>query len=441
MGARSRVMLYAIQVHPHDVRDEGAFQVAKTVRDLTGVKVIGAEAATLEERHPYPRGTLPHNPVHQVVTTEARLEVPLSAEVFAGIPVTPVLSQAARDGQDYIRELTDAAREFSLSVVPWVKALNGSYDGDVDSACVRTLSGDLVSTWLCPSRDSTEEYVRRLVRAICDRYHPMAVLIDRLRYPDWSGATVEPRRLLSCFCPACEEQMAEQGIDVPALRTLLARLADALGEARTSTVIVGNPMVQAWLRFRQGQVTKLTRGIRQEINNWSREHRRSVKLWLNLWPPAFAPWLGQDYVALGRLCDGAKHFPYHRLGGGADLSGLVCSVSEKTNSLSQDVFSTIMSLLGLNYRIPFDKFTTAGLPVGFVEQETAKAKQMFGLTPIFAGIQIWDLPESDIAPAVRAAIKGGADGIFFYCYGWATQGALSACGEAVRHFGSKPRVV
>ena len=68
-----------IQIHPHDVRDEGAEIVVANIVDRAGIKTIIAETGTLEERHPYPRGELEHNPVHKVVYTDACFEVPGSA--------------------------------------------------------------------------------------------------------------------------------------------------------------------------------------------------------------------------------------------------------------------------------------------------------------------------------------------------------------------------
>lgn len=450
-------MINAIQVHPHDVRDEGADAVVANITELAGIFVIAAETATLEERHPYPDGTLPHNPVHSVVTTSATLEVPLRPDTFAGLPVQPVMSDEAACGRDYIADLAEATagrsdrksvpgrpgisdtgqglwQQAGVTVIPWIKALNSAFKGDIERVCVQTADGDLAPTWLCPSRPESGDYLIRLVTAMCDHYRPDALLVDRLRYPDWSGAQVLPNRLFTCFCPTCVRAMDESGIDLALLRAELARLCEVgnCGAAGDEGATIGGE-ASKWLRFRQDRISALAATLQDEIRRWSREHGHDVRLWLNLWPPAFAPWLGQDYTALGRLCDGAKLFPYHRLGGGADLAGLVKAMTKSCPDEAEKVFGFLCGLLGLDYHIGFAEFCSDGLPVEFVRRETETAKAAFGSVPVFTGIQIWNLPALEIQPAVDRARAGGADGMFFYCYGWATLEALAKVGDAIRH--------
>ena len=69
--------------------------------------------------------------------------------------------------------------------------------------------------------------------------------------------------------------------------------------------------------------------------------------------------------------------------------------------------------------------------MGFVQEQTEAAVRGFSATPVFTGIQIWDIPVDDIRPAVEAAAAGGASGCFFYCYGWASLDALEEVGRIV----------
>ncbi|NLJ80082.1 MAG: hypothetical protein GX335_03545 [Firmicutes bacterium] len=151
--------------------------------------------------------------------------------------------------------------------------------------------------------------------------------------------------------------------------------------------------------------------------------------WLNLWPPSFAPLLGQDYEALGRLCHGAKHFPYHKLGGGADLGALIFALAG--DGFEEQVFQELARSLKLG-SLSFAQYLKTGLPLSFVSDQTRWGKNAFKRNKIFAGIQIWDIPHEEIGAASEAAWAGGADGLFFYCYGWATLAALGQVGEYVR---------
>jgi hypothetical protein len=422
-----------IQIHPHDVRDEGAEIVVANIVDRAGIKTIIAETGTLEERHPYPRGELEHNPVHKVVYTDACFEVPGSAVWFENLPFRPRLSPQALAGDDYIKDLAEAASARGAEVMPWVKALNAAFDGDVQEACVRTFRGEPVPTWLCPNNPWAEEYVTRLILGMLDRYPSRAILVDRLRYPDWSGATVSVERMLTCFCPHCEQAMEEAGIDVDRLKRLFEEFSkepltfmDWLKYEPTSLLI------QSWLRFRQRSISSLAEKVWNTVRRWQAQKEAKTAFWLNLWPPSFAALLGQDYASLGRVCEGAKHFPYHRLGGGADLAAFILALAGSDSAVRQEeVFRELRGLLKLG-DISFAEYRQDGLPLSFVRDQTRWGKDLFHQNKIFAGIQIWDIPVEEIRATVEAALQGGADGLFFYCYGWATLAALDAVGEIVR---------
>lgn len=419
-----------IQIHPHDVRDEGAETVVRNIVERSGIRTIIAETGTLEERHPYPRGELLHNPVHKVFYTDACFEVPDSEAWFKNLSFRPRLSPQAQAGEDYIKALRDVAPQYGAEVMPWVKALNAAFEGDCLEACVMTFSGEPIKTWLCPNNPLTEVYVKNLMIGMLERYPSRAILVDRLRYPDWSGATVSLGRMLTCFCPHCVTMMDEAGIELELLDQLITAFYEEpglfvnwRGQQREVEVLA------SWFQFRNRSITNLAEKLWEEVRNWRREARIETKYWLNLWPPSFAPILGQDYPSLGRLCEGAKHFPYHKLGGGADLSAFVRALrGEGTSTNLEDIFCQVRTLLRLD-PVTFAHYEQRGLPVSFVAEQTKWGKDAFRHNKIFTGIQIWDIPESEIQEAIQAAWDGGADGLFFYCYGWASLSALDQIGE------------
>lgn len=422
-----------IQVHPHDIRDEGPETVVRNIVERSGIRTIIAETGTLEERHPYPRGELSHNPVHKVVYTDACFEVPDSKAWFEDLPFRPRLSIQAQAGEDYIQTLREATPSYGAEIMPWVKALNAAFEGDVLEACVVTFSGEPIKTWLCPNNPLTETYVKNLVTGMLGRYPSRAILVDRLRYPDWSGSTVSLERMLTCFCPHCVRKMEEAGIDLQLLNQLMAsfssepsRFVNWSGKQREVETFA------AWFKFRQRSITNLAERLWEEVQSWRLKSGVATDYWLNLWPPSFAPLLGQDYQSLGSLCEGAKHFPYHKLGGGADLSAFVRALRSEESAVSlEDVFHELRTLLSLD-ALSFAEYEQKGLPVSFVAEQTKQGKKAFLDNKIFTGIQIWDIPDSEIQAAVKAAEDGGADGLFFYCYGWASLSALDRVGELIR---------
>jgi len=424
----------AIQLHPHDVRDEGATRTVENILKRAKIHTIIPETATLDERHPYPRGILPHNPLHDVVNTKALLEVPLPKDYFSNLQFSPVQSKKAQSGNDYIGKLITVANKYGISVIPWVKGLNASFEGDISSFAIQTIQGKIVSTWLCPSKSKTVEYVIQLLKGIVGHYSSQAVMLDRMRYPDWSGDKVRPERMLTCFCPKCEKGMEEYGIDLALLKNELNKILSAyhqnpekLLDLQISTE--GKIEIKKWILFRQENITRLTTKVSNSLRRWSEEVGVGKKFWLNLWSPSFAKFLGQNYNSLAEICDGAKHFPYHRLGGGADLAGLVKELAGEDEDLQEKIFNLVIKILGLPYDLSFKKFKDIGLPVEFVARETSIAKEQFKDKPIFSGIQIWDVPENDIIKACKAANEGNTDGYFYYCYGWAPFKALDVVGK------------
>lgn len=429
-------MVYAIHVHPHDIRDEGAERVVENITELGKIRTIIAEATTLEERHPYPDGVLPHNPRHSVVVSQATLEVPLSDRLFSELPIQPLPSARVLAGDDYIGSLRKASAVQGAAVIPWVKGLNGAFSGRIEDFSVRTLDGEPVPTWLCPSRPESLEYITSLIKGILDRYPSEAILLDRMRYPDWSGANVRPERMLTCFCDSCCRMMKDEGIDLALLKGVLDNLLkrpEGLGERFHNLSGAELNEIKKWLAFRTSLITRLVDRVSTQVRLYNLNRHVDTKFWLNLWPPSFAWLLGQDYQALGKLCDGAKHFPYHRLGGGADLKGLVEALAIHGDSDAQEkTFQMIMELLQIPYALSFEKFKNLGFPADFVGRETGIAKQAFGPgKQIFSGIQIWNTPMEEIDKACDSAIRGHADGFFFYCYGWAELKALKAIGRII----------
>lgn len=422
-------MEITIQVHPHDIRDEGAQTVVKNIVELAGIKTIIAETGTLEERHPYPTGELPHNPVHKVVVTDACFEIPDSSPWFANLPFKPRLSQEATTGNDYIAELI-ARSKHKAQVLPWVKALNGAFEGDLKDAAIIAYNGEIVQTWLCPNSPLTETYVQQLILNITERYRSQAILIDRLRYPDWSGARVSLERMLTCFCPHCIKKMKEKQIHVSLLKSLLERVHEDPSLFLRWEKQKGKEyrLLAEWFRFRMASISALASRLWVSFQ----DKYPNVTYWLNLWPPAFATMLGQDYESLGKVCHGAKHFPYHKLGGGADLSALVdCLYAAKTTLSKEQIFQELARLLDLGCD-DYNHYINHGLPVDFVQRQTRLGKDAFGSNKIFTGIQIWDVPLAHIEESINAARLGFADGLFFYCYGWASLEALQEVGKSLQ---------
>lgn len=415
-----------IHLHPHDILDEGVDSILDRINKMNGVDSLFVEVNTIFERNPYPTGRLPHNPKHEFVqgtaTLHAKLDMP-SQRLNQRVDPT-ILA-----GSDPMQDLKQATDNGPYKVIPWVNILNGDFAGQIENNQVIDFRGNPVEHWLCPNGPDVIELWIATFSAIKAQYGYSTFLIDRIRYPDWAGKNVSPRGLFTCFCPHCQSEMTRIGINVDAVRARLENLVAQMKSSQydaTVDALLNDPLLQRWMAFRQHSVSRFVQNLLSGISD--REAGRS-ELWLDLWPPAYAWILGQDYQALTRSSKALKHFPYHKLGGGADVQGLI-EYFAKDDTQRESAFRAFMRLFNLPYDISYQQFKAEGFPIEFVKQQNnlVREKSQPG-TFIYSGIQMWNLPPEALLEAIHAAEQSDCDDLLYYCYGWAEQSLFDAAGN------------
>lgn len=184
-------------------------------------------------------------------------------------------------------------------------------------------------------------------------------------------------------------------------------------------------MLKAWQTFRQQSVTQLV----EKLLSDAKQTAGGITLWLDLWPPAYSWILGQNYHELTRYSSTLKHFPYHKLGGGADVQGLINHFAHDSES-QERAFTAFKRLFELPYDNSYETFKQQGFPIHFVAEQNNKVRQLSQPnTFIYSGIQMWNLPASQLIEAVIAAEESACDDLLYYCYGWATQELFDAIGK------------
>lgn len=415
-----------IHLHPHDILDEGPAAILRRLEPMADVDLLFVEVNTIFERNPYPSGTLPHNPVHDVVqgtgTLHVRLPAPRSRLVQR-------VDGTIASGADPLGAITEAVRGTRFRVIPWVNICNGDFAGASSDNAVLDFRGDAVAHWLCPNGPDIAEMWRETLSAIRATYGLSTFLIDRIRYPDWAGVTVSPRGLFTCFCPHCERGLRDRGIDVAAVRGRLVELVGALKSGQFDAVaeaLAGDPLLAAWHAFRQASVTRLVERLRSTAGDGD----DALTLWLDLWPPAYGWLLGQDYASLTKLSPALKHFPYHKLGGGADVQGLIGYVADNDDA-RELAFAAFKRLFSLPFDLTYRQFTARGFPIEFVRQQNDRVRQLSQPgTIIYSGIQMWNLEPAELLEAIAAADASACDDVIYYCYGWADDRLIAAAGAA-----------
>lgn len=415
-----------IHLHHHDLLHEGPDAVRPHLARIDDLTQLFVQVNDIFERNPSPIGTLERNPVADVILGDGRIY----ADVDVASLSPALYQQAGTDAADDPLALVRASTlGDEYEIVPWLNIANGAWSGDVSAGGVVDYRGRPVDRWLCPNGPLVAPMWGRVILALVERYGYRKFLIDRIRYPDWGGEQVRPANLFSCFCDRCCTLMAEQHIDVAALRAQLSAIAGLMtaGEFEAARErFVGEPLVQRWVGFRQRSVTAMVATIIDIV----REREPDVELWLDLWPPAYAWILGQDYAALTELSPRLKHFPYHRLGGGADVQSFIDHVGNDDDARER-AFAAFTRLFGLDYGQTYAQFRADGFPIRLVEDQNRRARdESRAGTYIYSGVQMWNLPPDELHRAAVAAYASDADDVIYYCYGWAATDLFGAAGGA-----------
>ena len=420
-----------IHLHPHDILDEPMSQITERLGRLRDIGYVLPEVNTIFERNPVPVGTLPHNPVHDVVYGNGTLHAVLPSYAELGLDQQRAPEVTAEHDPLVIIKNSMAGTE--VEVVAWINILNGDFHGErLAENQVIDYAGRPVEHWLCPNGPDVLPFWQHVLHDLYQRYGFTTYMIDRIRYPDWAGTAIDPRQLLTCFCDRCQERMRHKQIDPDAVRSAIEqwtrlitakRFAEAVDQARSSDVLA------RWWTLRQDSVARFV----DQLIAYAQTLSPDINVWLDLWPPAYGWLLGQDYGRLTALSPAFKHFPYHRLGGGADVQGLIDRLTD-TPEEQDAAFAAFLRFFDLPYDLSYSSFKADGFPISFVgEQNDLARRRAAPHTRIFSGIQMWNTTPGLLVDAVRAAERSNADDLLYYCYGWASDDLFDAIQELRDH--------
>lgn len=436
--------LIGLQVYAYDVNDEGADAVVNAALQIgagiifVAVSYLDHITTTKKDRAP----ALQHNPHRQKHGIEAYIH-PTADRYPPGL-VPPVGDDPGLDGDAAYESLKQAAEPYGITVIPWVLFLSQRVAEHVQETQVVNAAGDFIKGWLCPSRPNTIRFVQGLVEDIIEKHHPPAIFIDGVRFPEPG-----PHGLIdfcSCFCDSCYAEAKARGIDLEIVRRSLIRQVDALkknpkefAEEMVANLSSGFGMLRMmaaqssildWLRFRHSMIERIIATIKKKADG-------RTDLWLDVWPPSYGWLLGQDLSLMAPYAQLARPFTYHRLGGGADIPGLIGSISPD-HDIQQALYRFFQAFFNFPGPSTFEEFLEGGLDPEFITVESVLTKEMLaGRSKMLAGLQIWHVGKDGVCSALEHAHKAETDGVIIHCYGWATSDEISAAGQWFKDRGIK----
>ncbi len=333
--------------------------------------------------------------------------------------------EIARDQQ-----LIDQARDLGLKVFLWLPVLaDAGKDPEMGEQAVG-LGGAVgqgsAGSWhclgksdesflfACPRSRAQLETVRWRCHDELPRYD--GVFLDRIRYPPPANGL---EMLGSCFCQRC----LEADRDAPLWREQAYAVCEILKTAADRDLerwgdfysLPGFSELAAWRESRRQAIADVVCGLAETARNMGKE------VGLDLFTPALAPLVGQDYRRLGLAADWIKPMSYCHAKGPAglplELACLARGLLETGRSLSA---KAVMAFVGRTTGLAClpdspDRLEREGLPEEVLGLEYAKAAALTA-RPLFPGFECvrhpdfgLDMSEEGIKQYLEAA--SGAPGL------------------------------
>jgi len=438
-----------MQVHAHDIKYEGADTVIATMRKIGGISTVYATCNYIEERHPYPKGELTHNPIKKVYYTKGGVYFEPHLEYYKKSVLKPQRTPEL-DLKDFdaLKAIASSAKENGMRILAWTIALNdpvvahkyGKY-GMVD------VYGKKVLGWICPSNVEVRSYLLSLIKDVINSYDVDGIFLDRIRFPEWSGHGKGFDSAFTCFCEECLKRAKRSRINLAKTRKAVKRIADSIKDNRIpqivskfldyrkgcldlAKILVDVAELGEWINNRQDMITDFISEAYEVVKDISPR----LEFSLDLWPPSYSWLLGQNYRKLKKYCDSVKYFSYHKLGGGVDMRAVFQELENLNPDLKASAFLDLFyRFFGFSGPNNLDEFGEKGFTIDFVLEETLKAlEETSREVKVYPGIQIWNVAPEEIKEAVGKSFETDVDGVIAFCYGWATLENIESFRDAIQ---------
>jgi hypothetical protein len=286
MAAGDSAERRALWIYPWDILDGGIDEVvARAARDW------GLTSLSLCASYHTAKFLLPKRRTEKVfLSGGAAVYFLPNAAAYAGGPIAPVVTPR----RELLRVLDDAAvacRRHGLELRAWTVALHNSRLGEAyPEAAEVNAFGDRYPWALCPSHPHARAYAVGLACDLAANHDLDAIDLESIGFHGLrhghhheligvSWGAVEEFFMGLCFCPACLERAAADGVDGAGLRARTAALLsarfrdeaamppdDPAGPGQVASFLTQWPDLAAFLRVRFETVRSLVGEMRGAID-------------------------------------------------------------------------------------------------------------------------------------------------------------------------------
>ncbi len=277
----------------------------------------------------------------------------------------------------------------------------------------------------CPNNPDVRAVTRSNLQRILRDYAFDGVFLDKIRYPSPANGLAE---MMTCFCPYCREKARRQNLDLDLVRHLLENfpwhsssaledIREFLRGAAGLTERTGSVSVfERFLRFRADSITDLVAEIADVVG------KSGKILALDLFSPALAMLVGQDYAALAKVAAWCKPMVYRFARGPSglrlEIPRLVEEIAAYSGAAIEKVWQAARDYLPSMADAGPQRLSLEGAPYELIASETSAAVRRFAPRPVYLGVEAVSLDafQIHIAPdhlqkTVRLAWQAGAKGV------------------------------
>jgi hypothetical protein len=211
---------------------------------------------------------------------------------------------------------------------------DGRYQPGADRAQSRegvpvTEPGDMGAfTFDCPVRPGALEAALARLDEAAARHPWQGIFLDKIRWPSPSR---DPSRELACFCDACHDAAARDGLDLEAVSSWLAHAAGSPG-GRISVVTAllqggEDEQLDHFLAWRSQRITASVEAAADHIASHRGPRGQTMLMALDVFAPALARAVGQDIDVLAPRADFVKGMLYLGTHGPAGMPFELCRLA------------------------------------------------------------------------------------------------------------------